>query len=105
MKLGEFRELRIPYKEAFGLEGYPQWGIPRGATVWYTVELLRIRTGRCCPPSMKMKEGSGRDEIWCCIQNAKFMGIFLLILAPVIGIFMYCIKWLTDTNIWYVYIF
>merc|ERR1712173_129254 len=42
MKVGGIRELIIPAKEGYGDNGFPAWGIPRGGTLNFTIEVLKI---------------------------------------------------------------
>mmetsp|Transcript_39975 Transcript_39975/g.58783 ORF Transcript_39975/g.58783 Transcript_39975/m.58783 type:complete len:121 (+) Transcript_39975:65-427(+) len=43
MKLGEVRTLTIPAAEGYGKGGFPSWGIPKNATLHFTIEVLKIR--------------------------------------------------------------
>jgi len=43
MGVGETRELLIPANEGYGPDGFPDWGIPPGATLNFTLECLRIQ--------------------------------------------------------------
>ena len=42
MKLGEKRLLTIPPDEGYGADGFPEWGIPRYATLNFVVQVLQI---------------------------------------------------------------
>ena len=42
MKVGEVRKLVIPAKEGYGENGFPAWGIPKGGTLDFTIEVLKI---------------------------------------------------------------
>ena len=42
MSLGEVRVLTIPASEGYGKGGFPEWGIPPGATLQFTMECLDI---------------------------------------------------------------
>ena len=41
-KPGEVLEARIPAKEGYGEGGFPAWGIPPGATLLFTIEVLAV---------------------------------------------------------------
>ena len=41
-KLGEHRKLVIPADEGYGQSGFPAWGIPKGATLVFELEVLKI---------------------------------------------------------------
>ena len=43
MTVGETRKLRIPAVEGYGAGGFPQWGIPAGGTLLFTIEVLSIQ--------------------------------------------------------------
>lgn len=43
MKEGETRVLRIPSAEAYGASGHSEWGIPPNASLWFTLECLRVK--------------------------------------------------------------
>ena len=43
MKIGEERLLEIPAHEGYGENGFPQWGIPPGGTLFFTLECLAIK--------------------------------------------------------------
>ena len=42
MTVGEKRLLVIPAEEGYGKGGFPQWGIPPGGTLEFTLEVLSI---------------------------------------------------------------
>lgn len=42
MVVGEERRLIIPAEEGYGAGGFPQWGIPPGATLEFTLECLEV---------------------------------------------------------------
>jgi len=42
MKIGEERKITIPADEGYGAGGFPAWGIPAGATLEFTLEVLSI---------------------------------------------------------------
>lgn len=44
MGVGEQRMLVIPADEGYGAGGFPQWGIPAGGTLEFTLEVLSIET-------------------------------------------------------------
>ncbi len=46
MCLGETRTLTVPSHLAYGDNGIPQAGIPGGATLHFTVELIEIKKGK-----------------------------------------------------------
>lgn len=43
MQLGEVRKLTIPAAEGYGAKGFPDWGIPPGATLLFEIEILDIK--------------------------------------------------------------
>ena len=43
MQLGEKRKVTIPAEEGYGPGGFPAWGIPPGATLEFTLEVLAIK--------------------------------------------------------------
>eukprot|EP00929_Paragymnodinium_shiwhaense_P120919 TRINITY_DN929_c0_g1_i1.p1 TRINITY_DN929_c0_g1~~TRINITY_DN929_c0_g1_i1.p1 ORF type:complete len:537 (+),score=115.51 TRINITY_DN929_c0_g1_i1:93-1703(+) len=43
MEVGEVRELLIPANEGYGQQGFPDWGIPPGGTLNFTLECLTIK--------------------------------------------------------------
>ena len=43
MKIGEKRKVTIPAEEGYGAGGFPAWGIPAGATLEFTLEVLAIK--------------------------------------------------------------
>mmetsp|Transcript_23481 Transcript_23481/g.69180 ORF Transcript_23481/g.69180 Transcript_23481/m.69180 type:complete len:145 (-) Transcript_23481:358-792(-) len=45
MYMGEIRKLTIPSEEAYGEGGYPAWGIPKGATLEFEIEIISIAGG------------------------------------------------------------
>jgi peptidylprolyl isomerase len=42
MTVGEERKVTIPAEEGYGEGGFPQWGIPAGGTLEFTLEVLSI---------------------------------------------------------------
>ena len=44
MAVGEERLLVIPAAEGYGEGGFPQWGIPAGGTLEFTLEVLSIES-------------------------------------------------------------
>ena len=44
MTVGEERLVVIPADEGYGEGGFPQWGIPAGGTLEFTLEVLSITT-------------------------------------------------------------
>ena len=42
MKVGEERQLIIPAREGYGMDGFPSWGIPPGGTLDFTISVLKI---------------------------------------------------------------
>merc|ERR1740123_216204 len=42
MQVGEVRELIIPAREGYGVNGFPTWGIPPNGTLNFTIEILQI---------------------------------------------------------------
>jgi FKBP-type peptidyl-prolyl cis-trans isomerase len=42
MHIGESREINIPAHEGYGAGGFPAWGIPKMATLNFTIEVLSI---------------------------------------------------------------
>merc|ERR1711959_579120 len=43
MQSGEKRKVTIPAEEGYGAGGFPAWGIPPGATLEFTLEVLEIK--------------------------------------------------------------
>ena len=43
MTVGEERMVTIPADEGYGEGGFPQWGIPAGGTLEFTLEVLSIK--------------------------------------------------------------
>ena len=43
MRIGEERMVTIPADEGYGEGGFPQWGIPAGGTLEFTLEVLSIK--------------------------------------------------------------
>ena len=43
MAVGEERMVVIPAEEGYGAGGFPQWGIPAGGTLEFTLEVLEIK--------------------------------------------------------------
>ena len=44
MAVGEERMVTIPAAEGYGAGGFPQWGIPAGGTLKFTLEVLSIKS-------------------------------------------------------------
>merc|ERR1719174_1725491 len=64
MKVGEERQLIIPADEGYGAGGFPDWGIPPGGTLDFTISVLEIQGTFTTIPGYKTKynvlvQGSG----------------------------------------------
>ena len=42
MALGEQRKIFFPDVEGYGVNGFPEWGIPKNGTLEFTIEVLKI---------------------------------------------------------------
>ena len=43
MKIGEIRDLQIPFDEGYGARGFPAWGIPPNGGLNFNIEVLSIQ--------------------------------------------------------------
>jgi len=42
MKMGEKRQITIPFQEGYGANGFPAWKIPPNATLQFLIEIVEI---------------------------------------------------------------